>query len=206
MRIDLNQRNNPRKVSSVGLKHLEELINMKLAAFKVLAADALFKWEVPDNGAFGSVKHPFWSGYFRANWDVSIGTRNTEPVLPASMRPPHVALDPDMERAYEGNFQPNRVLDTLAGKGASEIMAKPILIYNNTWYGKWLNNGGYNAATYLKTWPPSRVTKRRKKGGRADGAGSRFMERGYNYMARTLDYSEIIREARVNYGKYVKKG
>lgn len=206
MRFDLNQRDHPELVSKQGLKHLEEHLRAKLAAFKLLVADRLFKWEVPDNTGYRSVKHPFFTGYFRANWDVSIGERKTAPLLPESERPKGVTLPfDDAKRMFEGEFQPNRVLETLGGRSVAEIMAKPILIYNNTWYGAWLNNGGYNAETYLKTWPPERVTERREEGAN-HGVGSRFMERGFNYMAREFDYKPIIREARENFGRYVKKG
>lgn len=211
MIIPLNKRTKPGEVSRDGMKMLSSLINRKLAAFKVLVANEVFQWQVPKDASsgFGGVKKPFFSGYFRANWDVSLGTRDSSPLLDASLRPGRsemVAPYDEMVRKFAPYFQPERALVVLGHKTVSEVMGSPVLIYNNSWYGKWLNNGGENAETFLRRWPNGTAYARRKDGGRSGSDGSRFMEKCYNFFRERYDYTRIIGEARRNYERYVKKG
>ncbi len=202
-------------VTKTGLKHYEQVLLRRVAAFKVEVADRVFRWQVPDEGTdFGDRdKHPYFTGYFRANWQVSIGGSGTDPMPPEGRPPrnsngtlPQGFEDPaNIEKLYSGSIEPDKLSEFCKGVGQSDILNNPIIIYNPTWYGKWLNDGGYDAETVLGNWKGGHVTagyRKRppRKRNAACTAGTNFMSQCMDDM-KALDYAAIMKEIRIKYAK-----
>lgn len=200
-------------VTPTGLKHYEALLLKRVAAFKVAVADRVFRWQVPEAGVdFGDHdKHPYFSGYFRANWQVSIGGAGTSP-MPETGRPPRQANgflpqgfeDPsDAAHLYDDLIEPDKLKDFCESMSANTLLANPIVIYNPTWYGKWLNDGGYDAATVLGNWKNGHTTQGyRKHPPRKNNAlctaGTNFMQQCMD-DAKGWDYARMMKDIRTKY-------
>ena len=214
------------ELTTTGLKHYQELLERRVAAFKVEVADMIFKWQVPPASEdFGDKdQHPYFSGYFRANWQVSINGDSTPVLDDGGLREPRIAgaVPPQMHDAsqiaqkFKGDINPNKLREFLGEMTDTDIIKAPIIIYNPTWYGAWLNDGGYNVETVLGNWKEG-WQKRSNRGGTTrrylntpprpspHGGGTDFMRQCMDYM-RGQDFGAIAKRIRVEYSQYYRHG
>lgn len=111
-----------------------------------------------------------WSDYYAANWNQGLESPNITVITP--------------ERAYdeeEGAFS-----DVAWDKAEdysiiNEAMpSDTIFVTNSVWYGKWLNDGGFDTRTFTKESHPNR-----------------FMELCHSHLHKNI--SVIVKNARKNY-------
>ena len=112
--------------------------------------------------------------------------------------------------SFRSDVNPEKLREFLGDKADADILKSPIVIYNPTWYGPWLNDGGYNVETVLGNWRPG---KRTKYGSflyhtpppGSDGGGSDFMRKCMDYM-RGQDFGAIAKRIRIEYSQYYRHG
>lgn len=157
--------------TKVGRRHYAQELDARSRAVVANVAKAIYRFQVPA-GAGDELLNPEWTGFFRANWNVSVNAPDYGTVAPSSER---AGSRPKTDAGrFLGMVQPDKAIDFFGDDGGRYASLSDIVyISNGTEYAQWLNNGGldtdYGVRTHLRVWP-------RKHGPGTPGIGSRFME------------------------------
>ncbi len=177
------------KNNKLGRKHYEKLLRRRASQVVAHLAKKAYEFQVPDSILGGDpTTQPIWTGFFRANWNVSIGepdfdtvdaNANREGSLPKEAAGRYYAMiDPWKAEAF---FQAHR------GE-LEDDLKQSVYISNGTSYGGWLNKGGWDedfgVKTHLRKWPRFSLS----------GKGSRFMELGMEVIISAIP--DAVKSAR----------
>lgn len=177
------------KNNKLGRKHYEQLLRRRASQVVAHLAKKVYEFQVPASILGGDpTTQPIWTGFFRANWNVSLGeadfstvdaNANREGSLPKSAAGKYFAMiDPWRAEAF---FNANR--GDLEGD-----LRQAVYVANGTSYGKWLNMGGWDddfgVRTHLRKWPRFSLS----------GKGSRFMELGMEVIKDAIP--DAVKSAR----------
>lgn len=154
--------------TKTGRKHYAEVLTERAKAIVRNVAEDIYNFQVPA-GSGDPLTQPEWTGFFRANWNISTNEPDFNTVAPNSSRAG--SLPKSAAGMYGGKIEPNRAEAFFNGNGY-ENLTDIVFIANGTEYGQWLNNGGfdsdYGVKTHLRKWPRFGIGN--------VGGGSRFME------------------------------
>ena len=170
------------------VKTYGKLIQVRLVKAALVAARAFYQFQVPNSEGYHNNTVPLWTGYFRANWRVSVdrpdlsvvpgvryrdekyGAENieTERLLDETWGADDSGAstagkekfvgDIDTGRTTRLEYRQDAILELFMSKN------KSIFVTNNTWYANWLNEGGvdsdYGIETYKRKWKASFMLER----------------------------------------------
>lgn len=123
------QFNNDKRGRTFFRKHLER----RAARLVAEVAERIYEFQVPSVGPI-DFQRPFWSGYFRANWNVSIGSMDNSVFGKRKSWPPP-AWHADM-------IQLDRAKNALGGMASGkEDFDQSVYVTNPVYYGPMLLHG-----------------------------------------------------------------
>jgi len=171
--------------TKVGRKHYKQVLAARAKAIVANVAKDIYSFQVPA-GSGDPLTQPEWTGFFRANWNISVNEPDFNTVAPNSARAG--SLPKNAEGLFAGSIEPDRANAFFNGAGYADL-TDIVYIANGTEYGQWLNNGGfdsdYGVKTHLRKWPRFSLDN-------ANG-GSRFMELSIERVRQRLP--ELVAKA-----------
>jgi len=122
-----------------GRTFYKNMLNRRASRVVAAVAQEIYSIQVPSRGPEDSLR-PLWSGYFRANWNVNIGTPDDTVFGKRKSWPPR------MEYVSQINLdKAAQTLTELDGYGFN--LADSVYVTNPVWYGPLLLHGVFNAQT-----------------------------------------------------------